>query len=111
MVKDKGSKVVAKASVASILGRPPKVDLQKPKDGQPICYVCLKPIPEERMAALLALDTPKDEWCHVECSVVEKKQGIFLGEVGTSKLLVVKKVYQDSVRDMFSSPEAEEEGE
>lgn len=76
-----------------------------------LCFVCLKEIGAERLAALVQLNIPRDEWSHTACSTTEKKKGIFLGEVGTSQLLVVDKVYKDSMRDMFALPAEPEEQE
>lgn len=47
------------------------------------------------------LGTPEHLWTCVEHSLTKPKQGLFLGEVGTSELLLVDKVYDDSVRSVF----------
>jgi hypothetical protein len=65
------------------------------------CYVCGKDIPKARIDALVMLGTPTNQYTHVQCSQVEKKKGVFMGEVGTSELKIVDKLYNDSVRDMF----------
>lgn len=65
------------------------------------CVVSGKKIPAERVEALEMLGIPQHLWTCVEHSLTKPKQGLFLGEVGTSELLVVDKVYDDSVRSVF----------
>lgn len=65
------------------------------------CVVSGKKIPAERVEALEMLGIPEHLWTCVEHSLTKPKQGLFLGEVGTSELLVVDKVYDDSVRSVF----------
>jgi hypothetical protein len=65
------------------------------------CVVSGKTIPKERVEALKMLGTPENLWTCVEHSLAKPKQGLFLGEVGTSELLLVDKVYDDSVRSVF----------
>jgi hypothetical protein len=65
------------------------------------CVVSGKTIPPARVEALKNLGTPEHMWTCVEHSLVKPKQGLFLGEVGTSELLIVDKVYDDSVRSVF----------
>jgi hypothetical protein len=65
------------------------------------CMVSDKPIPEERVEALKMLGIPEDRWTCVEHAVQTPKKGIYLGEAGTSQLLIVDKVYDDSVRSVF----------
>lgn len=65
------------------------------------CYVCGKPIPAARISALQMIGTLQSNWTHVGCSQEQKKKGVFMGEVGTSELKIVDKLYNDSVRDMF----------
>lgn len=65
------------------------------------CVVSGKPIPIERVEALKMLGTPENLWTCVEHSLTKPRQGLFLGEVGTSELLIVDKVYDDSVRSVF----------
>lgn len=75
------------------------------------CYVCSKKIAKARMEALELLGVPINEWCCVTCSQVQKKQGIFLGEVGTSELKLVDRVYDDNIHKIFDSISQEEESE
>ena len=65
------------------------------------CVVSGKPIPEERVAAMRDLGIPESQWTVVQHGLTQRKQGIFMGEVGTSKLLICDKVYDDSVRAVF----------
>lgn len=65
------------------------------------CVICQKPIPKDRVDALKMLGKDVREWTHVGCSQETKKQGIYMGEAGTSQLRIVRKVYDDSVRDVF----------
>ena len=73
------------------------------------CVVSGKEIPPERVEALKMLGTPESRWTCVEHSTVRPRQGIFLGETGTSKLLFVDKVYNDSVRSVFKNSDREVE--
>jgi hypothetical protein len=75
------------------------------------CVVSGKPIPAERVEALKSLGTPEYMWTCVEHSFVKPKQGLFLGEVGTSELLIVDKVYDDSVRSVFRGAKSSSENE
>ena len=68
-----------------------------------LCVICGKAIPTDRISALLVLGKTKESFTHVKCSQETKKQGIYLGEVGTSEMKVVSKVYQDSIHDHFTS--------
>jgi len=65
------------------------------------CVVSGKPIPKERVEALKMLDIPENRWTCVEHALDSPRKGIYLGEVGTSQLLIVDKVYNDSVRSVF----------
>lgn len=65
------------------------------------CVVSDKPIPKERVEALKMLGTPESRWTCVEHALDSPRKGIYLGEVGTSQLLIVDKVYNDSVRSVF----------
>ena len=75
------------------------------------CVVSGKPIPPERVEALNMLGTPKNQWTCVEHSLVRPRQGIYLGEVGTSKLLMVDRVYNDSIRSVFKTADRDTEEE
>lgn len=65
------------------------------------CVVSGKVIPKERVAALKMLGTPENMWTCVEHSATKPRQGIFLGETGTSELLMVNRVYNDTLRSVF----------
>ena len=67
------------------------------------CAISNKPIPPDRVEALRMLGTPENRWTCVEHSIEKPRQGIFLGEAGTSKLLFVDKVYDNSVRTVFKA--------
>lgn len=82
------------------------------------CSISGKEIPKERVEALQALGIPEDRWTCVEHSTTKRRQGLYLGENGTSELLIVDKVYNDSVRSVFrgsrkteAEPDEEEESE
>ncbi len=74
-----------------------------------VCSVSGKEIPKERVDFLMENGVPESEWTVVEHSPVKRKKGIYMGEYGTSEMKVVDKVYDDSVRSIFSSGEVEEE--
>ena len=67
------------------------------------CFVCDKRLINARVAALKMLGTPTNQWACAGCSTEKKKMGIFMDEVGTSKLLIVDQVYQDTVKGVFNS--------
>ena len=71
------------------------------------CVVSGKTIPAERVEALQMLGIPQNKWTCVEHSLTKPKQGVYLGEVGTSELLLVDKVYDDSVRSVFRGSKRE----
>jgi hypothetical protein len=73
------------------------------------CVVSGKPIPAERVEALEMLGIPQSKWTCVEHSLTKPKQGVYLGEVGTSELLLVDKVYDDSVRSVFRGAKRDSE--
>jgi hypothetical protein len=73
------------------------------------CVVSGKPIPTERVEALEMLGIPQSKWTCVEHSLTKPKQGVYLGEVGTSELLLVDKVYDDSVRSVFRGAKRDSE--
>jgi hypothetical protein len=73
------------------------------------CVVSGKPIPKERVEALKMLGTPENRWTVVEHALESPRKGIYLGEVGTSDLLIVDKVYNDSVRSVFRGSKREAE--
>lgn len=76
------------------------------------CVICNRNIPPERLAALKMLGVESNNATHVGCSQETKRQGIFLGESGTSQLLIVRKVYDDSVREVFKgSPQESDDPE
>lgn len=65
------------------------------------CIVSGKSIPSERVEALQMLGIPESRWTCVEHALPIPRKGIYLGEAGTSELLIVDKVYDDSVRSVF----------
>jgi hypothetical protein len=67
------------------------------------CVVSGKEIPEERVEALQSLGIPESRWTCIEHALPVPRKGIYLGEVGTSELLIVDKVYNDSVRSVFKT--------
>jgi hypothetical protein len=73
------------------------------------CFVCNEKIPQVRIEALKLLHSPLAEWCHVACSQVQKKKGIFMGEPGVSELKLVDQVYEQSVRGIFNNEESRED--
>ena len=73
------------------------------------CVICNKPIKTVRLKALRMLGTPINQWAHTNCSQTTKVKGIYMGEVGTSKLQLCDKVYNDSVRSVFRYVAADEE--
>ena len=100
-------KKVKLSSSAQILGSP----IPTPKKST-LCVVCSKQIPVARIAALELLNTPSHQYTHVACSTTTKIKGIYSGEVGTSKIILCNKVYNDSVRTVFKRADlAEDEDE
>ena len=71
------------------------------------CVVSGKAIPRERVEALISLGIPEQKWTCVEHALDVPRKGIYLGEVGTSELLIVNKVYNDSVRSVFRGSKKE----
>jgi hypothetical protein len=69
------------------------------------CVVSGKPIPKERVEALKMLGLPESKWTCVEHALDVTRKGIYLGENGTSQLLIVDRVYNDSVRSVFRDAE------
>lgn len=65
------------------------------------CVVSGEAIPHERVEALISLGIPESRWTCVKHALDVPRKGIYLGEVGTSELLIVDKVYNDSVRSVF----------
>lgn len=112
MKKPKSSKprVTGAASLSAILGtkaRPKPAAHIEPSS----CYVCQVKLNTQRIEALRNLGTPPTEWMCVRCSntVTTPRLGIFMGEVGTSELRIVDKLYTDSVREIFMEPDTKEE--
>lgn len=71
------------------------------------CVVSGKDIPHERVEALKMLGLPETRWTCVEHALDVPRKGIYLGEAGTSELLIVDKVYNDSVRSVFRGSKKE----
>lgn len=76
-----------------------------------MCFACLEALTTARIGALRGLNTSHDSWTCVRCSdlVTTPRLGIYTGEVGTSQLLIVDKVYNDSVRDVFMEPDHDDD--
>lgn len=73
------------------------------------CIVSGKIIPQERVEALQSLGIPESRYTCVEHALDVPRKGIYLGEVGTSELLIVNKVYNDSVRSVFKGSKKQAE--
>lgn len=71
------------------------------------CVVSGKLIPEARVEALQMLGLPEERWTCVEHALAMPRQGIYMGENGTSELKIVNKVYNDSVRSVFGKAKKE----
>lgn len=71
------------------------------------CVVSGKIIPPERLEALEMLGIPESRWTCVEHALEIPRKGVYLGENGTSELLIVSKVYNDSVRSVFRGSKKE----
>lgn len=99
------NKKAKQCSIADILGTSTKKKVVKESNE---CVVCQKPIPADRLEALKAMNLPRTLWAHTKCSTVQKIKGIYMGEVGTSKLQLCNKVYNDSVRSVFRKTDHEE---
>ena len=87
------------SSAADILGGK-KLAVVTPREDN-TCVNCGKVIPQVRLDALKMLGTPRTQWTHTSCSTTSKIKGIYMGEVGTSKLQLCDKIYNDSVRSVF----------
>ena len=94
------------ASAADILGVRKPVTVAK---GSSVCVVCGTEIPKERLEALQSLKITDNNLTCMKHSTTTKKKGIYLGEVGTSQLLVCNKVYNDSVRSVFKHAEVSDD--
>jgi len=92
---------VKPASVADILGPVAATRSRRVTDWPSHCNFCEKPLLDARVAALKELKTPTELWACVGCSTITPKQAIYTGEVGTSPLLFVDKLYNYGVRDVF----------
>lgn len=91
------------ATASAILGTSNKSPKSQTPPAPDCCFVCRSKLTGARIGALRGLGTPVAEWMCVKCStsVTTPRLGIFMGEVGTSELLIVDKIYTDSVRDIF----------
>ena len=67
-----------------------------------LCAISGKKIPKERVEALKMLGTSENLWTCVEHSTTKPRQGVYLGEAGSSQILMVDKVFDDTVRTIFS---------
>lgn len=88
-----------------------RIPVEESRPGPRICYVCQVKLTAQRVEALRGLGTPIDSWMCVKCSsnVTSPRLGIYMGEVGTSELKIVDKIYNDSVRDIFMEGSDDEE--
>jgi len=84
------------------------------------CSISGKVIPDARVEYLLESGLPIEKWTVKEHSSVTKVKGIFLqpgdlgeGEVDTSSLIIVNKVYNDTVRSIMgdAATDADPDGE
>jgi hypothetical protein len=98
-------------SAADILGGAVPKRVSAARQETDLCFVCNKKMTTERMNALRSLKTPVNRWAHAKCSPTTKIKGVYTGEVGTSKLLLVDKLYNDSVRSVFRATENENRSE
>lgn len=94
------------SSAADILGKPRTAPGVTNK-----CSVCEKPVPVDRIKALIDLGVNPTQWTHTKCSQVKKIKGIYLGEVGTSEIKLCNKIYNDSVRSVFRHAEADSDSD
>lgn len=71
------------------------------------CFSCQTPLTAARIAALKTLATPLERWACVKCAKATHMPhlGVYMGEVGTSELKIVDRVYTDTVRDIFMEPD------
>ena len=104
-VKKVSAPKIAASSAADILGSK-KVAVTTPREDN-TCVNCGKVIPQVRLDALKMLGTPRTQWTHTSCSTTSKIKGIYMGEVGTSKLQLCDKIYNDSVRSVFKKSTVE----
>lgn len=73
-----------------------------------LCWDCGKEIPLARVEVLLNdLGIAPDRLTCLKHSNTTKVKGIYLGENGTSDILLCDKVYNDSVRQKFREVEEE----
>lgn len=71
------------------------------------CCVCDKVVIPERVAALFEMGTPEYNITCLDHSIIRIKKGIYLGEHGTSELLLCDRVDNDSVRSIFRDAESD----
>ena len=100
-------KITKSANVIALLGNVTKKEILQSNPADNKCIFCSRKIPPERINALKMLGTARTRWSHTACSQTTKIKGIYMGEVGTSKLQLCDKVYNDSVRSMFKKSEVE----
>ena len=75
------------------------------------CFVCGADVAKARVDALADFGISPENVTCLAHSTVRAKKGIYLGEVGTSELLLVSKVYDDSVRSVFRKAKKDSEAE
>lgn len=72
------------------------------------CCVCGEPIKGERRKFLRAIGVPQESATCIEHASNKRIQGVYSGENGTSDLILVDKLYNDSVRRVFQQAEQED---
>lgn len=87
-----------------------KTDSQKKKY---YCHITGEEIPELRAQALLEMGVPEDRMTCIKVAekTIKKRKGLYTGLPGVSELLVVDKIYNDSVHQMFHRADSDDEME
>ena len=70
-----------------------------------ICSIKGEEIPVERAEFLLGEGRPSDQLTCIKCATTKRRQGLSIDD----ELVVVQKVYNDSVRGVFKASEEEHE--
>lgn len=60
-----------------------------------------------RVQALTSMEVSRELWTCVRHSLVRRIKGAWMGEVGSSELKLVDRLYNDSVRSTFHRTDAE----
>jgi hypothetical protein len=92
------TKVHKPYSIKDIVAAPAKPPIA---DGT-ICVICEKKLTDERLQALslIGVTNPRRVTC-INCCQTKKILGQYLGEAGTSEMLLVDHIEENSVRGMF----------